>query len=71
MVLLTAPERYAAYEYRLRAYNRLGSTVGSSTGPLLTDATEINLARPPRIVASGSASFSLDWVGQTSHCRPQ
>ena len=70
-VLLRGLEKYLAYEYRLRSFNQLGSTVGASTGPLLTDAITTNLARPPRVTATGSASFSLEWVGQTSHCRPQ
>ncbi|KAL1520822.1 hypothetical protein AB1Y20_022384 [Prymnesium parvum] len=70
-VLLAGLEAYVAYEFRLRAHNRLGSTAGGGSGPVLTDAAATNLARAPRVVASASASFALDWVGQTSHCRPQ
>ena len=70
-VLIRKLEPYSAYEFRARAFNLLGSSAGRSTGPLLTDAIISNLARPPRVVATSSAGFAAEWVGQTSHCRPQ
>lgn len=71
VLLMRGLERYMAYEYRLRSVNELGSTVGGSSGPILTDTVSTNLGRPPQVAAYSSASFSVSWIGQTSHCRPQ
>lgn len=70
-VLMCGLERYMAYEYRIRSSNQMGSTLSDSSGPILTDVVTTNLLRPPRVTSSGSASFIVEWIGQTSHCRPQ
>ena len=69
-VLIRFLERYTAYQYLLSSSNDRGTTLGTPSRPWLTDVTEASLRRAPHAEASGSASFTVSWVGQASHCRP-
>ena len=70
-VLIRYLERYTAYQYVLGSTNDGGTTLGVPSRPWLTDVTESSLRRAPVAEATGSASFTVSWVGQASHCRPQ
>ena len=66
-IVLRGLDRYTAYRFRLVSIPSMGGRVyGVASPPLLTDAVEPSLRRPPAVEAHGSASFSVSWVGHTS-----
>ena len=70
-ILIRYLERYTSYQYVLSATNDGGTTLGVPSRPWLTDVTEGSLRKAPHTETSGSASYTITWIGQASHCRPQ
>ena len=70
-ILIRYLERYTSYQYVLSATNDGGTTLGVPSRPWLTDVKEGSLRKAPHTESTGSASYTITWIGQASHCRPQ
>jgi len=69
-VLVEQLDPYSVTHFRLTAVNSKGeSAPGAMSKPLLTDAENSHMLRPPTVQVTSSASFSVSW--ESSPCRPQ